>query len=340
MTVVTVVTAGNMRRRLARGRHTVVTGTARTEHLGMVDCIRGRPDIGIVAILADAGRLDVRQVFPGGSRPIVATGTVARNVRVIETGRTPCHGGVAIIAIAAARDMRRRLSGGDNSIVTRVAGSDYLCVVYCINWRKDVCRMAVLANIRRLDMGRCLAGCFRAVVAIDAITGDIYVIEVRRQPAGGRVTVVAGIAARDMRWCLARRRDAIVTIRARPDDLRVIDGIHGRERIGIVAILADAGCLDMCRDLAGRLGSVVTTRAIVDDVHMIEVGGQPTGCCMAVVTVVTARNVRRRLAGRRYAVVAGAARPQDLRVIDREYRCPDVGRMAILADVRRLNMRS
>ena len=43
-------------------------------------------------------------------------------------------------------------------------------------------------------------------------------------------------------------------------------------------------------------------------------------------------------AGRYYAVMAGAASTNDLRMVDGVNRHPDVGCMAVLADIGRLNM--
>ena len=54
---------------------------------------------------------------------------------------------------------------------------------------------------------------------------------------------------------------------------------------------------------------------------------------MAIVASITARDMRRVLAGRRDAVMAGIAGSDDLRVIDGHYRRKHVCRMAVLADV-------
>ncbi len=59
---------------------------------------------------------------------------------------------------------------------------------------------------------------------------------------------------------------------------------------------------------------------------------------MAVVAVVAACNVVRCLTRRRYSVMAGAATPQDLGMVHRESRRPKVGRVAIFANVRSLNV--
>ena len=55
------------------------------------------------------------------------------------------------------------------------------------------------------------------------------------------MTIVAGIAARDMGRVLAGRRDAIVTGAAGTRYLRVVDRVHGREPVGVMAVFADVG---------------------------------------------------------------------------------------------------
>lgn len=54
---------------------------------------------------------------------------------------------------------------------------------------------------------------------------------------------------------------------------------------------------------------------------------------MAVLAVVAAVDMRWVFAGRRHAIMTGTAGAEYLRVIDGKYRGPDVGRVAVLADV-------
>lgn len=56
--------------------------------------------------------------------------------------------------------------------------------------------MTVFADISRGYMLQILARRISTVVAADAITGDIRVIDRCGQPAGGRMTVVATIVSR------------------------------------------------------------------------------------------------------------------------------------------------
>lgn len=60
---------------------------------------------------------------------------------------------------------------------------------------------------------------------------------------------------------------------------------------------------------------------------------------MAIVTGIAARYVGRIFSGRGYAVVTRATRTDDLSVVNCADRCPDIGVMAVFANVARLNMR-
>jgi len=62
--------------------------------------------------------------------------------------------------------------------MTRAARADDLCVVDRKYWRKHVGIVAVLADIRCLYVCWSLADRFHAVMAADAIVGDIRVSEV------------------------------------------------------------------------------------------------------------------------------------------------------------------
>ena len=52
-------------------------------------------------------------------------------------------------------------------------------------WCPYVGVVAILADIGCQHMCRVLTRCFDAVVAADAIAGDVQVIEIRGKPAGG-----------------------------------------------------------------------------------------------------------------------------------------------------------
>ena len=113
----------------------------------------------------------------------------------------------------------------------------------------------------------------------------------------------------------------------------MIDGIGGRKDIGIVAILTHVAGLNVCKVLARSVNSVVTIDAIVRDIGVIEIGWQPADSGVAIIAVVAALDVILVLAGRRRAVMAGAASAQHLCVIDGKAWRPNVRGMAVLAHI-------
>jgi hypothetical protein len=110
--------------------------------------------------------------------------------------------------------------------------------------------MAILADIRRLDVRGTLAGRLDTVVATDAISGDADMVEIRGQPAGGRVAVVAIIAARDVVLIFAGCRHAIMAGAAGAQHLRMVNRVGRHKRIGIVTVFAHIRCTDMRPTLA------------------------------------------------------------------------------------------
>ena len=74
--------------------------------------------------------------------------------------------------------------------------------------------VAVLADIGRQNVGRAFAGRISAVLATEAIAGDIGMIEIGWRPGDGRMSVVTVVSARDMAGILPGRRHAIVAARA------------------------------------------------------------------------------------------------------------------------------
>ena len=63
--------------------------------------------------------------------------------------------------------------------------------------------MAGLAGVRGRCVGWVLARRVGAVVAAEAVSGDVHVIEIRRYPRDGGVTIIAIIAALYVRRMLA-----------------------------------------------------------------------------------------------------------------------------------------
>jgi len=164
--------------------------------------------------------------------------------------------------------------------------------------------------------GRCVRWVFArrvgAVVAAEAVSGDVYVIEIRRYPRDGGVTVIAIIAARDVRRMLADCGRSVVAGTACANDLRVVHLVSGYECHVVVTVLADIGGLDMCRVLARGIHAVMTADAVVDNVRVIESGGYPAHRRMAVIAIVAAIDMRRILALGNRAIVAGVTGTDNL----------------------------
>ena len=146
---------------------------------------------------------------------------------------------MAVVAVGAARNVSRMFAGRCDAVVTRTACAYYLSVVHHVRGRPGIRVVAVLADIACLNMCGALAGSFRPIVATGAIAGDADMIEVRRQPASGRVAVVAGIAGRNVSRVFACCCEAVMAGTAVAQYLRMVNGICRHKYIGIVAVLAN-----------------------------------------------------------------------------------------------------
>ena len=71
--------------------------------------------------------------------------------------------------------------------------------------------MAVLADVRGIYVRRILTGSIDAIVATEAISGDVVMIENSRHPERARVAIVAPFARDDVAGRLAGRLYPIVT---------------------------------------------------------------------------------------------------------------------------------
>ncbi len=99
--------------------------------------------------------------------------------------------------------------------------------------------MTIFANIARLDVGQVLANGFNAVMAVDTVTVDIYVIEVRGQPTYCRMAIVAIITACYVRCVLTRCCVAVMTGSARTQYLCMVDRRRWHKCECAVAVFTD-----------------------------------------------------------------------------------------------------
>ncbi len=90
---------------------------------------------------------------------------------------------MAVVAGIAAIDVCRVLAGCRDAVMAGAANAHDVRVVDSEYGREHVCVVAVFTDIAGLYVRRALAGRFSAIVAIDAVAGDVDVIEVCGQPA-------------------------------------------------------------------------------------------------------------------------------------------------------------
>lgn len=79
-----------------------------------------------MAILTYISRLNVGGVFASGIDIVVATETTAGDVIVIEKGRNPARGGVAVVAVVAASDVVGVLACRNRTVMAGTAGAEDL----------------------------------------------------------------------------------------------------------------------------------------------------------------------------------------------------------------------
>lgn len=142
-------------------------------------------------------------------------------------------------------------------------------------WREDNVVVARLAEVSGLDMRRVLPGCGGAVVAAEAVIGDVYVIEVGGHPASRGVAIVTGFSAGDMRRVLANCDRTVVTAGAGANDLGVINHIRRYEEGRVVAVLAGVGRQYMGNRFARCIHTVMAANAVARDARMVKESRHP-----------------------------------------------------------------
>ena len=90
---------------------------------------------------------------------------------------------MAVIAVGTARNVRGSFPGCRNAVVTVTAFAQYLCVINSESRCPYIRVVAILADICCQHVRDILAGRFDAVVAADAVTHDVHVVEVRWKPS-------------------------------------------------------------------------------------------------------------------------------------------------------------
>jgi len=152
---------------------------------------------------------------------------------------------MAIVAGLLAGDVIGVLAGSGYPVMTGGAGTEHLEVINAGGRRPEVCAMATLANLGRLDMGGILAGGAHAVMTADTVSADAGMVKSCRTPGDSTVADLAGLRCHQMGGSLSRGGDTVMTIQTGPLDLQVIDPDYRRPEIGAMAILADVAGLNV-----------------------------------------------------------------------------------------------
>ena len=168
--------------------------------------------------------------------------------------------------------MCRAFTSGFSAVMAGNTGTSDLGVIDVVGRCPDDPVMAVLANIGRLYVGRSLAGRLGAVVTVNAITADVDMIEVRRNPGLGSVAVITSNTTVDVGRVFAGRNGAIVAGTTTTDDLGVVDRGCRNPKRTIVAVFTNVGRLYMGWTLARGGGAIVTANAVVRDTGVFEAG--------------------------------------------------------------------
>ena len=84
---------------------------------------------------------------------------------------------MTVIAVVTARNMRRLLAGGGDTVVAGAATSDYLRVIDYHNGLPHIGGVAIFTDVRCQGVCRAFARCVCAVMAVYAATRDCRVIE-------------------------------------------------------------------------------------------------------------------------------------------------------------------
>ena len=208
--IVTRIAAVHVGRCLSLCRNIVVASAASAGNLRVVHGVYRRPRVAVVTILANVGCQHMRRRFAGRLDAVVATAAIVDDTDMVKVRGTPGIGGVAVVTSIAAIDMGRMLTRCDHAVVTGIAGSHHLRVIYRIYRHPYIGVVAVLADVAGLDVGRVLALRLCTVMAAEAVSDNIYMVEVSRNPASRCVTIIAGVTAGYVRRILAGGSHAIV----------------------------------------------------------------------------------------------------------------------------------
>ena len=87
------------------------------------------------------------RVLARGFSTVVAADAIAADANVIEVGRQPACGRVAIVTSNSTRNMGRVFARCCNAVMTGAAATEYLRVIHPVRWCELIRVMAVLTDI-------------------------------------------------------------------------------------------------------------------------------------------------------------------------------------------------
>lgn len=224
--------------RFALGNAVVVTTGTGTTHFSVVygDC--RRPERVAVASLALVAAGDVVPRLAGSRSTVMAAGTISRNSRMIEIGRRPCSGGVAIVTTVTAGYMITGFAQRDGVVVTAATGTAHFTMVHPDCRRPGAGTMTGVAAIAAEDMCERFSLCNTAVMTTGAAARDLAVIYPQLgRPADDAVTGLAGIAGGHMLCGLSLRRGAVVATGTVAINICMIK-VGGCPGVGDMAVVA------------------------------------------------------------------------------------------------------
>jgi len=278
-------------------------------------------------------------VLTGRAHTVMTTHAITHDADVIEIRRDPGVGGMTIVAGILTLEMIWRLAGGDHAVVTAGAGTDDLEVIHAHQRHPERRPVAGVTGIRAADMLGMLTGGTHTIMTTHAIAGDTNVVEIRRDPGVGGMTVIASVLAPDVVRRLASGDHAVVAAGAGTDDLEVVHAHQRHPERRAMAGVTGIRAAYVLGALSGGTDAVVAAHAIASNTNVVEIRRNPGVGGMTIVTGLLALNVVRRLTGRNDAVVAGLAATQNLKVIDPDHRHPHCGAVTAFAHTGRANVR-
>ncbi len=108
----------------------IMAGATAANDLQMIHCERRGEHTGRMAILADTRRQYVRRVFTRRLHAVVAGDAIAGDIRVIENGRYPGAGVMAVVALFTRCDMGWRFTSGLHAVMAGTAIAGHRRVVH------------------------------------------------------------------------------------------------------------------------------------------------------------------------------------------------------------------